>query len=233
MLTEGLHRAGEELLDALERRLGWRPAIVAYEGAAPWYWRALQRVLGRRCVVLGRTLYVFDAFVLRNALYAATLLAHEGAHWIIGRTLPFYLVYFLQQLIFLGVTGAVAALNALGFGHGWEWALTLLFVAVPWPAPNRAEVEAEAYAMGIVAQRFFGVPRQDAVEQAAQAMAHTAYWMTPWPFHQLLLRAYQVMVLRALATPRPALIGWQHDVQDIAKVWGATYYAAPEERPHA
>jgi hypothetical protein len=221
MRIEPMHQAGEELLDALRARLGWRPSVTSFEATLwPWVWSCLRPFLGQRVMAVGRTWYVGDPTRLLDAAWAVTMVAHEGTHALAAKRLPFYTLYFLQQILFLLAFGVVGAFALRGLLPWWVPTCALVAFAIPWPAPNRAVLEAEAYAVQIVAARFFGVARGVAIEDATRALAHRSYWMTPWPWTRPLTRLYHAMVLRALWDPRARLAGWTRDVQEVAQAWG-------------
>lgn len=229
MRSEHMHQAGEELLDALRARLGWRPLVTSFEAALwPWAWRLLRPFIGDRVVALRRTWYVGDPGRLLDAPWTLAMVAHEGTHALAAHRRPFYALYFLQQILLL-VAAAVAVLAAArGLLPAWAPLLTLLALAYPWPAPARAMLEAEAYAVQVTVLRAFGVTRESAIKQATQALAHPAYWMTPWPWQRVLARVYHAMVLHALWDPHARLSGWSRDVKRVAYAWGV----APEGSPH-
>lgn len=217
---EPMHQAGEELLDALRERLGWRPMVTSFEAALwPWAWRCLRPLLCERVVSIGRKWYVGDPNRLLDSAWVVTMVAHEGTHALAAKRLPFYTMYFLQQIMFLLAFSFVGAAALRGLLPGWVPAIACLFLVFPWPAPNRAVLEAEAYAVQINAMRFFGVARGVAIEHATHALGNRAYWMTPWPLKRPLSRLYHSMVLRALWDPRARLAGWTRDVQRVAQDW--------------
>lgn len=218
---EPMHQAGEELLDALRARLGWRPEVTSFEAALwPWVWRCLRPLLCKRVVSVGRHWYVGDPSLLLESAWVLSMVAHEGTHALAAQRLPFYTVYFLQQILFLLAFSFVGAAALRGLLPLWVPAISALSLIVPWPAPNRAVLEAEAYAVQISSMRFFGVARGVAIEHATQALGNRAYWMTPWPLKRPLSRLYHSMVLRALWDPRARHMGWVHDVQEISRAWG-------------
>lgn len=229
MRIEPMHQAGEELLDALRERLGWRPLVTSFEAALwPWLWRAVRPLIGDRVISLRRTWYVGDPSRLLDAPWVLAMVAHEGTHALAARRQPFYAAYFLPQIL-LACTVALAILAAVrGLLPAWAPWLTLVACAYPWPAPARAMLEAEAYAVQIGVMRCFRVERNAAIAMATQALAHPAYWMTPWPWRRALLRVYHAMVLHALWDPRARLTGWSRDVQAVATAWSY----APEAPNH-
>lgn len=223
MHIEPMHQAGEELLDALRARLGWRPLVTSFEAALwPWLWRALRPFIADRVMALGRTWYVGDPGRLLDAPWALAMVAHEGTHALAASRRPFYTLYFLQQILLLVAVVAAVVAAARGLLPFWAPLLTLGAFAYPWPAPARAMLEAEAYAVQIGVLRCYGVERNVAIEQATKALSHPAYWMTPWPWRPALERVYHAMVLRALWDPRARLAGWSRDVQTVATAWGYT-----------
>jgi hypothetical protein len=215
-----MHQAGEELLDALRARLGWRPIVTSFEAAlAPWLWRALRPLIGNRVVSWGRHWYVGDPGRLLDAPWVVAMVAHEGTHALV-HPLRFYPLYFLQQLLLLVAYIAALVATARGLLPAWVPFGVLGLLAWPWPAPSRATFEAEAYAVQVTAMRCFGMTRAAGIDQATAALAHPGYWMTPWPFKRALCRVYRAMVLRAMWDPRARLSGWRRDVQQVAQAWG-------------
>lgn len=225
-----MHQAGEELLDALRVRLGWRPLVTSFEAALPrWAWRLLRPVLATRVIALGRVWYVGSPTRLLEAAVCLPLIAHEGVHALARRSLMFYPLYFLQQVLVLLVVGTVAVASARGMLSAWVPVVVAGALAIPWPAPHRAWFEADAYAASVHGARYFGADRAEAIDKAVTSMAHWSYWMTPWPLQTALRRAYRGMVLRALWDPRGLLTGWTHDIHQVATAWGHTVIEAPHD----